>query len=66
MARPLTYGPEAGPVLTLADLRDFLAEAAAKGFPDTAEPRFYGALEVDFAHGPRATRITLLPGEESE
>lgn len=66
MARAFSLSPESGPVLTLADLRDFVAEAYSKGFPDSAVPRVMGALgSMDFTHGPRASRITLVPGEEA-
>jgi hypothetical protein len=65
MERPLTLNPAAGPVLTLDDLRDFVAEAYSKGFPGTATPRFMGAVEFNFNHGPRASRVTIVPGEES-
>lgn len=65
MARPLSYTPERGSVLTLDDLRDFVAEAYSKGFPGSATPRVMGAVEVNFTHGPRASRITIVPGEEA-
>jgi hypothetical protein len=66
MARPLTYSPETGPVITLRDLSEFVAEAYAKGFPDSATPRVMGVMEVNFTHGPRASRLTLVPGEVSD
>ena len=66
MARPLSYTPERGPVITLRDLSEFVAEAYAKGFPDNATPRVMGALEVNFTHGPRASRLTLVPDEVSD
>lgn len=67
MPRPLSYTPDSGPVLTLADLREFLAEAESKGYPDNATPRVMGGLgAMSMTHGPLATRITLVPGEVSE
>lgn len=66
MARPLSYTPEHGPVLTLADLRDFVAEAFANGWEDRQQVRVMGAMEISITHGPRATRITLVPGEVSD
>lgn len=66
MARPLIYTPERGSALTLDDLTEFIAEARANGWPGSATPRVMGAIEVNFAHGPRAARITLVPGEQAE
>jgi hypothetical protein len=66
MPRPLSYTPERGPVLTLADLRDFVAEAYGKGYEDRQQVRVLGAIEVNLSHGPRATRITVVPGEVSD
>jgi hypothetical protein len=65
MARPLSYTPEAGPVLTLDDLSAFVADAYSKGFPGRQQVRVTGAIEVNFTHGPRAARITIIPGEVS-
>lgn len=67
MARPLVIVPEAGPVLTLDDLSEFVSVAFANGWSGKSTPRIMGAIErLDFNHGPRATRITLVPGEVSE
>lgn len=66
MARAFSLSPEVGPVLTLDDLSAFVSEAYAKGFPGRQQVRFLGALEVNFAHGPRATRITAVPEEVSD
>jgi hypothetical protein len=66
MARPLSYTPETGQVLTLDDLSAFLADAYGKGFPGRQQVRFMGAIEVNLHHGPRATRITVIPDEVSD
>jgi hypothetical protein len=67
MVRPLSYTPEKGPVITLRDLSEFVAEAYAKGFPDSATPRVMGALGgMSMSHGPLASRLTLVPGEVSD
>lgn len=66
MARPVSITPEHGPVLTLADLRDFVAQAYSAGLPDRQQVRFTGAIEVNFTHGPRATRITAVPEEVTD
>ena len=60
MARPLSYTPEHGPYMTLDDLAEFVAEALAK-MPGTTEVRAMGAIEVNFTHGPRITRLTACP-----
>jgi hypothetical protein len=66
MARALSYTPEHGPVITLGDLRDLVAQAFANGWEERQQVRIMGAMEVNFTHGPRATRITLVPGEVSD
>jgi hypothetical protein len=66
MPRPLSLTPEHGPMLTLADLRDFVAECYAAGLPDRQQVRIMGAMEVNLTHGPRATRITAVPGEVTD
>jgi hypothetical protein len=65
MARPLSYEAARGTAITLDDLRDFVAEAYAKGYPGDAEPRMVGRMELDVTYGPRIQRLTLIPGEAS-
>ena len=65
MARPLSLTPEHGQYLTLGDLEDFVREARTR-FPERQQVRFAGALEVNVTHGPRATRITAVPGEVTD
>jgi hypothetical protein len=66
MARPLSLTPEDGPYITLADLRDFVAECYSRNFPERQQVRIMGAVEINMAHGPRATRLTAVPGEVSD
>lgn len=66
MARTVSLTPEHGPHLTLDDLTEFVAEARGKGLPGAQTVRFMGAIEFDMTNGPRAVRITAVPGEISE
>lgn len=66
MARALSLTPEHGSVITLGDLEDFIRDARAKGFPERQQVRFMGAIEVNISHGPRATRITVVPEEVTD
>ena len=66
MPRALVLTPADGPHITLDDLQEFVAQARAKGIASGCPVRFYGALELNLTHGPRATRVTLIPGEEDE
>jgi hypothetical protein len=65
MARPLSFSPEHGSYLTLGDLEDFLREAR-RSFPERQQVRFTSAIEINMAHGPRATRITAVPEEVTD
>jgi hypothetical protein len=66
MARPLSFTPEVGPVLTLDDLVAFVVAARTSGFPALQQVRILGAMEVNLIHGPRAIRITVVPDEVSD
>jgi len=66
VTRALSYTPEHGPFLTLGDLEDFIRDARAKGFPERQQIRVTGHVEVNIAHGPRATRITAVPDEVTD
>lgn len=61
--RPVIITPRQGPVVTLDDLTDLVSEAHGKGVPGNTPLRAVGYIELNLAHGPRATRLTLDPSE---